>query len=109
MLGLQGVGYKEQGNDQLVSVLKICFTDYIPLCVLNSLMGGGCHFSSGGPGKGMYTRLYTTVLNACASLMFVSLSDYHLLLQLPLDVRLYIVPSRLRRQWPLLPASVGAT
>ena len=26
-------------------------------------MGGGGSFSAGGPGKGMYTRLYTNVLN----------------------------------------------
>ncbi|QQP48835.1 Mitochondrialprocessing peptidase subunit alpha, partial [Caligus rogercresseyi] len=37
--------------------------DFIPYCVLNSLMGGGGSFSAGGPGKGMYTRLYTHVLN----------------------------------------------
>jgi len=37
--------------------------DFIPFCVLNTLMGGGGSFSAGGPGKGMYTRLYTNVLN----------------------------------------------
>merc|ERR1712150_34642 len=37
--------------------------DFIPFCVLNMLMGGGGSFSAGGPGKGMYTRLYTNVLN----------------------------------------------
>ena len=37
--------------------------DFIPACVLNMLMGGGGSFSSGGPGKGMYTRLYSNVLN----------------------------------------------
>ncbi len=37
--------------------------DFITLCVLNMLMGGGGSFSAGGPGKGMYTRLYTRVLN----------------------------------------------
>jgi len=30
---------------------------------LNVLMGGGESFSVGGPGKGMYSRLYTNVLN----------------------------------------------
>lgn len=30
---------------------------------MNMLMGGGGSFSAGGPGKGMYTRLYTNVLN----------------------------------------------
>jgi len=37
--------------------------DFFPIAVLNSLMGGGSSFSPGGPGKGMYTQLYTTVLN----------------------------------------------
>lgn len=37
--------------------------DFIAYCVLNMLMGGGGSFSAGGPGKGMYTRLYTNVLN----------------------------------------------
>lgn len=31
--------------------------------VLNQLLGGGSSFSAGGPGKGMYTRLYREVLN----------------------------------------------
>lgn len=48
-----------------VGVQGVAFTDkdYVALCVLNTLMGGGCHFSSGGPGKGMFTRLFTHVLN----------------------------------------------
>jgi processing peptidase subunit alpha len=33
------------------------------LAVLCTLMGGGGSFSAGGPGKGMYSRLYTRVLN----------------------------------------------
>ncbi|XP_026843515.1 mitochondrial-processing peptidase subunit alpha-like [Drosophila persimilis] len=39
--------------------------DYVPLCVLNIMMGGGGSFSrgSGGHGKGMNSRLYTKVLN----------------------------------------------
>nr|CAD7590828.1 unnamed protein product [Timema genevievae] len=37
--------------------------DFVPVCVLNMMMGGGGSFSAGGPGKGMYTRLYTNVLN----------------------------------------------
>jgi len=37
--------------------------DAIPLCVLQSWQGGGKSFSSGGPGKGMYTRLYRQYLN----------------------------------------------
>ena len=37
--------------------------DLIPLCVLQTLLGGGDSFSAGGPGKGMYSRLYREVLN----------------------------------------------
>ncbi|EEH52876.1 uncharacterized protein MICPUCDRAFT_52880 [Micromonas pusilla CCMP1545] len=33
------------------------------MTVFNTLMGGGGSFSAGGPGKGMYSRLYTRVLN----------------------------------------------
>lgn len=33
------------------------------LTVLQTLLGGGGSFSAGGPGKGMYSRLYTRVLN----------------------------------------------
>lgn len=32
-------------------------------CVMQQLLGGGSSFSAGGPGKGMYSRLYTDVLN----------------------------------------------
>ena len=37
--------------------------DYWTFAVITSLLGGGSSFSSGGPGKGMYSRLYTQVLN----------------------------------------------
>uniref|UniRef100_A0A8C4X0E4 Mitochondrial-processing peptidase subunit alpha n=1 Tax=Eptatretus burgeri TaxID=7764 RepID=A0A8C4X0E4_EPTBU len=37
--------------------------DFVPFAVLNMLMGGGGSFSAGGPGKGMFTRLYLNVLN----------------------------------------------
>lgn len=37
--------------------------ELFPMCVLQSLMGGGGSFSAGGPGKGMYSRLYLNVLN----------------------------------------------
>jgi len=36
--------------------------DLMAMCVLNMLMGGGGSFSAGGPGKGMYTRLYQDAL-----------------------------------------------
>ena len=35
----------------------------VAMCVMHQLLGGGSSFSAGGPGKGMYTRLYTQVLN----------------------------------------------
>lgn len=35
----------------------------VPACVLQALLGGGSSFSAGGPGKGMYTRLYREILN----------------------------------------------
>jgi len=37
--------------------------DLVPACVLQTLLGGGASFSVGGPGKGMYSRLYRQVLN----------------------------------------------
>ena len=40
--------------------------DLVPACVLVALLGGGDSFSAGGPGKGMYSRLYRKVLNQCA-------------------------------------------
>uniref|UniRef100_A0A0N5ARE3 Alpha-MPP n=1 Tax=Syphacia muris TaxID=451379 RepID=A0A0N5ARE3_9BILA len=49
VLGFESCGYKDE--------------DFVAFCVLQSLMGGGGSFSAGGPGKGMYTRLYVDVLN----------------------------------------------
>ncbi|CAG9772471.1 unnamed protein product [Ceutorhynchus assimilis] len=49
MIGLEGCSHQD--------------SDFIAMCVLNMMMGGGGSFSAGGPGKGMYTRLYTNVLN----------------------------------------------
>nr|KYP31607.1 hypothetical protein KK1_047986 [Cajanus cajan] len=37
--------------------------DSMVLTVLQMLLGGGGSFSAGGPGKGMYSRLYLNVLN----------------------------------------------
>lgn len=48
-IGLEGVSHQHP--------------DFITFCVLSMLMGGGGSFSAGGPGKGMYSRLYTNVLN----------------------------------------------
>jgi processing peptidase subunit alpha len=36
----------------------------VPVCVTDTLLGGGSSFSAGGPGKGMYSRLYREALNA---------------------------------------------
>ncbi|ESO83893.1 hypothetical protein LOTGIDRAFT_222316 [Lottia gigantea] len=36
--------------------------DYIAFCVLFMLLGRGSSFSAGGPGKGLYTRLYRNVI-----------------------------------------------
>lgn len=38
----------------------------VAMTVLTYLLGGGASFSSGGPGKGMHSRLYSRVLNAHA-------------------------------------------
>lgn len=43
--------------------LPISSTDIYALATLQTLLGGGGSFSAGGPGKGMYSRLYTNVLN----------------------------------------------
>lgn len=48
-IGFQGVAWQD--------------ADLVPACVLHTLLGGGGSFSSGGPGKGMYTRLYSEILN----------------------------------------------
>ncbi|CAK9435339.1 uncharacterized protein LODBEIA_P56960 [Lodderomyces beijingensis] len=37
--------------------------DLYSLATLQKLLGGGSSFSAGGPGKGMFSRLYTRVLN----------------------------------------------
>ncbi|GFR68364.1 mitochondrial-processing peptidase subunit alpha, partial [Elysia marginata] len=49
VFGLESCGHKDP--------------DFIAFCVLNMMLGGGGSFSAGGPGKGMYTRLYLNVLN----------------------------------------------
>lgn len=43
--------------------LPIDHPDIYTLATLQTLLGGGGSFSAGGPGKGMYSRLYTHVLN----------------------------------------------
>lgn len=43
--------------------LGIADSDIYALATLQTLLGGGGSFSAGGPGKGMYSRLFTNVLN----------------------------------------------
>jgi processing peptidase subunit alpha len=43
--------------------LPISSPDIYALATLQTLLGGGGSFSAGGPGKGMYSRFYTNVLN----------------------------------------------
>ena len=43
--------------------LPLSHPDIYALATLQTLLGGGGSFSAGGPGKGMYSRLYTNVLN----------------------------------------------
>ncbi|WRT68260.1 uncharacterized protein IL334_005236 [Kwoniella shivajii] len=64
-----GEHYIEKPDDELVHLhigfegLGIHDPDIYALATLQTLLGGGGSFSAGGPGKGMYTRLYTKVLN----------------------------------------------
>ena len=58
-----------QGDSPLTHV-TLCFDaggwlapELLEVCTLHMLLGGGGSFSAGGPGKGMYSRLYTNVLN----------------------------------------------
>lgn len=46
--------------------------DIYSLATLQILLGGGGSFSAGGPGKGMYSRLYSNVLNQYHSIDYCS-------------------------------------
>jgi len=57
-------------GDSPLTHVSMCFNaggwnskNLLELCTLHMLLGGGGSFSAGGPGKGMYSRLYTNVLN----------------------------------------------
>ncbi|KAJ3279479.1 Mitochondrial-processing peptidase subunit alpha [Borealophlyctis nickersoniae] len=56
--------------------LSVTDPDVYAFATLTSLMGGGGSFSAGGPGKGMYTRLYTEVLNQHHWVESCSMIDY---------------------------------
>lgn len=61
--------YLNKPGDEFVHVyvafegLGIHDPDIYALATMQMLLGGGGSFSAGGPGKGMYSRLYTNVLN----------------------------------------------
>ncbi|XP_065197208.1 mitochondrial-processing peptidase subunit alpha-like [Sycon ciliatum] len=50
--------------------------DFVATCVLNTLMGGGSSFSAGGPGKGLFSRLYTNVLSQNFFVMSAIATNY---------------------------------
>ncbi|UZJ55491.1 hypothetical protein CBS101457_004811 [Exobasidium rhododendri] len=64
-----GERYTADANSEFTHVyvafesMSINDEDIYALSVLQMLLGGGGSFSAGGPGKGMYSRLYTNVLN----------------------------------------------
>ncbi|KPA84334.1 putative mitochondrial mitochondrial processing peptidase alpha subunit [Leptomonas pyrrhocoris] len=43
--------------------IPMAHPDYYTFSVIQTLLGGGTSFSSGGPGKGMHTKLFREVLN----------------------------------------------
>ena len=44
----------------------ICAEDMVALNLLQMILGGGKMFSAGGPGKGMYSRLYKVGFHRCS-------------------------------------------
>ncbi|KAF7729313.1 Mitochondrial-processing peptidase subunit alpha [Apophysomyces ossiformis] len=65
-----GIQRVHTGADALLNHVYIAFEglpisdpDIYALATLQILLGGGGSFSAGGPGKGMYSRLFTNVLN----------------------------------------------
>jgi processing peptidase subunit alpha len=68
--GKQELRHTPSSHDGLVRIALCVPTggwhspkDLVTTCVLQTLLGGGNSFSAGGPGKGMYSRLYREVLN----------------------------------------------
>ncbi|KAG5354402.1 Mitochondrial-processing peptidase subunit alpha [Yarrowia sp. C11] len=51
--------------------------DVYALSCLQTLLGGGGSFSAGGPGKGMYSRLYLNVLNRFGYIESCQAFNYH--------------------------------
>ncbi|EEA07026.1 peptidase M16 inactive domain-containing protein [Cryptosporidium muris RN66] len=65
-----GGEWRKESNDFLTHIAIALETscgwtskDIVPLYILQAYMGGGGSFSTGGPGKGMYTKLFLDVLN----------------------------------------------
>ena len=58
-LALPALSYIHLGFE----AFRIASDDIYALATLQTLLGGGGSFSAGGPGKGMYSRLYRNVLN----------------------------------------------
>ncbi|EPX75028.1 peptidase(MPP) complex alpha subunit Mas2 [Schizosaccharomyces octosporus yFS286] len=59
------VPYQQEFSHVLIAMegLSVTDPDIYALACLQFLLGGGGSFSAGGPGKGMYSRLYLDVLN----------------------------------------------
>lgn len=60
---------QNMNTDDGFTHVAVCFEtenwhskDLMAMCTLNMMMGGGGHFSAGGPGKGMFTRIYQEAL-----------------------------------------------
>lgn len=65
-----GTQFLETGPESPLTQVYVAFEglsiddeDIYALATLQILLGGGGSFSAGGPGKGMYSRLFTNVLN----------------------------------------------
>lgn len=57
-------------QEKSLTHMALCFNgvtvdspDYYAVSVIQTLLGGGTSFSSGGPGKGMHTKLFREVIN----------------------------------------------
>ncbi|KAK4058347.1 Mitochondrial-processing peptidase subunit alpha [Microbotryomycetes sp. JL221] len=84
--------------------LSIHDPDIYALATLQVLLGGGGSFSAGGPGKGMYSRLYTSVLNQYHAVDFCA-SFHHCYLDSGLfGINIAVHPSFLS-QTPMLLAT----
>uniref|UniRef100_H3BEI3 Mitochondrial-processing peptidase subunit alpha n=1 Tax=Latimeria chalumnae TaxID=7897 RepID=H3BEI3_LATCH len=97
MIGLESCSFLEE--------------DFIPFAVLNMMMGGGGSFSAGGPGKGMFTRLYLNVLNRFSFINTHTSSHrslYSIFYHLPLfDLQVREMVEIITREFILMTGAVG--